>query len=216
MPSSREARLTLSPITVHARRLSEPMLPDIDRAGVQADADGDLRAPFRSAILRFSFSSLRIISRGAATSAIGMILLRIGRSPERHDGVADVFVERAQIAENNVRHCAQVFIEQRRVRPGVRPSESVVKSRMSLNITVSSLVSPPGRMYFCGSFSISAITPGERYCENVLRIFRFSRSSRITRKLVMDGIIGHQRARGNHEAEPAPPVRKTEVDEPGE
>src|ERR1700734_830158 len=69
---------------------------------------------------------------------------------------------------------------------GLKRSEIVVKPQMSLNITVRSWTSPPDRMYLSGSFSINAITPGERYCENVLRILRFSRSSKMTRKLEAD------------------------------
>ena len=41
-----------------------------------------------------------------------MLSLRIGRSPKRHDGVADVLVECAQVLENDVRHFSQVFVEQ--------------------------------------------------------------------------------------------------------
>jgi hypothetical protein len=41
-----------------------------------------------------------------------VIGLRVGRSPERHDGIADVFVERAQIAKQNVGHGGEILIQQ--------------------------------------------------------------------------------------------------------
>ena len=44
---------------------------------------------------------------------------------------------------------------------GVRPSEIVVKERISLNMMVSSFDSPPALKYFLGSCSISRMTPGE-------------------------------------------------------
>src|ERR1700722_7283038 len=65
-------------------------------------------------------------------------------------------------------------------------SEIVVKSRMSLNMMVRSWISPPGRIYFSGSFSFYEMTAGERYCEKVLRICRFSPSSNTTLKLVAE------------------------------
>ena len=44
---------------------------------------------------------------------------------------------------------------------GARPSEIVVKERISLNMMVSSFDSPPALKYFLGSCSISRMTPGE-------------------------------------------------------
>ena len=99
---------------------------------------------------------------------------------------------------------------------GLMPSESVVKSRMSLNMTVRSLTSPPGRMYFCGSFSISAMTPGERYCEKALANLPFLPLLEEHAEAGGRHIRADQRGRGNHEAEPASPVDKAEVHEPHE
>src|SRR5689334_12776920 len=41
-----------------------------------------------------------------------MVRLRKRRAPESHNGIADIFVERAPALEQDIRHCAQIFVQQ--------------------------------------------------------------------------------------------------------
>ncbi len=48
----------------------------------------------------------------AVAGAQRVVALRVRRPPECHDGVADVFIERAQVFEDDLGHLTQVFVQQ--------------------------------------------------------------------------------------------------------
>ena len=59
-----------------------------------------------------SFEARDHFERGVATLGRVVRLFK-RRAPERHHRVADVFVERAVVAEDDLRHVRQIFVEQR-------------------------------------------------------------------------------------------------------
>ena len=84
---------------------------DVDGPGVEPDADGNCAAAFGFPLgIEFVESAKHL--EGAGAGAVGVIGLRVWRSPERHDGIANVFVERTEVSEQHIGHGAEILIKE--------------------------------------------------------------------------------------------------------
>ena len=144
----------------------------------------------------------------------GVVALRIGRSPECHDGVADVFVERAQVLENDVRHLSQVLVEQANEFVG---GHALGKAGEAANVAEHDcqfLGLASGTNVFLRIFFDQRDHPGREILREGLAdlpLFAFLEDHA---EAGDDGVVRHQRARGNHKAEPPPHRDKAEIDKP--
>src|SRR6266436_6246079 len=84
---------------------------DAGHAGIQADADVEMR-------LAFSFPFLLHLSdavhhfQSCIAGSRGMARFFEGRAPEGHDGVADVLVESAVVLENEAGHVRKILVQE--------------------------------------------------------------------------------------------------------
>src|ERR1700683_3725207 len=103
MPSKREARFTLSPITVQDKRRAEPIVPTfttpVFKPNPNRNGGAPRRLPFRVQLRQAAGHAQR-----AGATARCVIFLRRRPAPESHNGVADEFIERAVGGEKNFGH----------------------------------------------------------------------------------------------------------------
>src|SRR5207249_1063653 len=138
----RLAVFTASPITVYSSRRSEPTLPantspklmpipmassastsakysratsariGINFGEVYADPDGELGATLLLPLRVELLERCQLIER-APHRAVGVVLVRHGRAPHRHDRVPDELVERAAVFEHDLHHLGEILREER-------------------------------------------------------------------------------------------------------
>src|SRR5208282_3057741 len=141
---------------------------------------------------------------------------RIRRSPERHNGIADVFIECAQMAKQNVGHHGQILIQQinQFVRCQALGERGEIANVAEHHRQVLDFAS--GTNVLMWILLDQFDDPGRdvlRKCPADFPLLAFF----MNHPKAGDGSIrGHQRRRRYHEAVPAPPVYEAVVDEPGE
>ena len=113
MPSSRAAVLVVSPSAVYSSRRSEPTLPDITGAGVEADAH--LEAFVQALLAQPAVEPVQPVEHVARgrERAVGVVLLLQRRAEHGHDAVAHVGDERAAVVEDRLAHRGQVAVQRR-------------------------------------------------------------------------------------------------------
>ena len=102
----------MSPSAVYPYRSAEPILPTDATPVLSPTPMSSTGLP--SAFHFFCISLSRAIISSAAWQAFGRVVpVFERRAPEGHHRVADIFVERAVVAEDDLRHVRQIFVQQR-------------------------------------------------------------------------------------------------------
>ena len=187
----------------------------VDRARVETDADGDGRAIFLIPFFVEPHERLRHFERAVA-SGLRVIALRVGRAPEGHDRVADVFIERAKIGEEDVRHCTEIFVEQ---------ADELVGGEALGNGGESADVAEHNRQFFRFAagmnvflwiFFDQADDAGRKILREAFADFALFALLENHAKAGDGGVVRGERTGRKHEAEPAPLAREGKIDEPAE
>ena len=180
-------------------------------AGVQADADIEMRLSFRRPLflqladavhhLQCGFASLRRVPRFFE-----------GRAPESHDRVADIFIERAVVIENQAGHVREVLVQKKRQFLGVeffrnrREAPNIAEHHGDFRFLW--LDQPPIHEQSADHFRAEVLA--ERRAHAALFLFFNERPIKRNQQNV-----GRERHRGHGEVEP-PAVQKRPVIHPNQ
>ncbi len=106
---NREATFTASPMAVYSVRRAEPKLPTTTRPVLMPNRT---RSWSGRVSRRFEFAHPVAHFQCRANGGTGAVVAGDRGAEERHHGIADIFVDRAAVGENDFRHRGQIVADE--------------------------------------------------------------------------------------------------------